>query len=284
MEQNKLTLRSQLLEIDYQFQTQQRLFEKNEALFQARHISQEEYEKSKEQVDYLSKRRQLLVENQVQDSIFRGTQVRQLEESIDRMHQNLRMIKKKLDDLDVKAPAEGLLASLNVEIGESVSSGFRLGQVHILDAYKLQVEIDEHYISRVARGLKGEFEFAGSDYDLQLSRIYPEVRNGRFSVDMEFTGEVPEKIRIGQTFRIRLELGESRSAVLLPRGGFYQSTGGQWVYVVDPSGSFATKRNIRIGRQNPRFYEVLEGLEEGEKVIVSSYDNYGNVDKLILKK
>ena len=284
MEQNKLTLRSQLLEIDYQLQTQQRLFKKNEALFQARHISQEEYEKSKEHVDYLSKRRQLLVENQVQDSIFRGTQVRQLEESIDRMHQNLRMIKKKLDDLDVKAPAEGLLASLNVEIGESVTSGFRLGQVHILDAYKLQVEIDEHYISRVSRGLKGEFEFAGSDYDLQLSRIYPEVRNGRFSVDMEFTGEVPEKIRIGQTFRIRLELGESRNAVLIPRGGFYQSTGGQWVYVVDPSGSFATKRNIRIGRQNPRFYEVLEGLEEGEKVIVSSYDNYGNVDKLILKK
>ena len=284
MEQNKLTLRSQLLEIDYQLKTQHRLFEKNEALFQARHISQEEYEKSKEHVDYLSKRRQLLVENQVQDSIFRGTQVRQLEESIDRMHQNLRMIKKKLDDLDVKAPAEGLLASLNVEIGESVTSGFRLGQVHILDAYKLQVEIDEHYISRVSRGLKGEFEFAGSDYDLQLSRIYPEVRNGRFSVDMEFTGEVPEKIRIGQTFRIRLELGESRNAVLIPRGGFYQSTGGQWVYVVDPSGSFATKRNIRIGRQNPRFYEVLEGLEEGEKVIVSSYDNYGNVDKLILKK
>ena len=284
MEQNKLTLRSQLLEIDYQLKTQHRLFEKNKTLFGANLISQEEYEKSKEQVDYLGKRKQLLIETQVQDSIFRGTQVRQLEESIDRMHQNLRMIKKKLDDLDVKAPAEGLLASLNVEIGESVTSGFRLGQVHILDAYKLQVEIDEHYISRVSRGLKGEFEFAGSDYDLQLSRIYPEVRNGRFSVDMEFTGEVPEKIRIGQTFRIRLELGESRNAVLIPRGGFYQSTGGQWVYVVDPSGSFATKRNIRIGRQNPRFYEVLEGLEEGEKVIVSSYDNYGNVDKLILKK
>jgi len=165
-----------------------------------------------------------------------------------------------------------------------ISYGSRIGTVNILDSYKLRVEIDEHYIARINLGLTGECDFASLPYPGKVVKIYPEVQNGRFYADMLFTGETPPQIKIGQTSRIKLELGESKEALLIPRGGFYQSTGGQWVYVVDPSGEFAAKKDISIGRQNPRYYELLGGLEVGEKVIISSYDNFGNVDKLILKK
>jgi HlyD family secretion protein len=196
---------------------------------------------------------------------------------------NMDLTRKRLDNLNIKAPVNGELATLNPEIGEVVNYGTRVGTMNILDSYKLRVDIDEHYIARIDRGLIANCDFSGRDYTAKLVKVYPEVQNGRFAVDMNFTGEVPAQIRIGQTSRIKLELGESQNAILLSKGGFYQSTGGQWVYVVDPSGSFAVKRNISIGRQNPRFYEVIDGLAVGEKVIVSSYDNFGNVDKLILK-
>ena len=178
---------------------------------------------------------------------------------------------------------DGELASLNPEIGEVVTYGNRVGTINILDSYKLRVDIDEHYIARVTRGLTGECDFASVPYTGVIKKIYPEVQGGRFAVDMVFTEEVPAQIRIGQTSRIRLQLGESKEGVLLTKGGFYQTTGGQWVFVVDASGEFAIKRDISIGRQNPRYYEVLSGLEPGEKVIVSSYQNYSDHDKLILK-
>ena len=178
---------------------------------------------------------------------------------------------------------DGELATLNPEIGEIVNYGTRIGTVNILDSYKLRVEIDEHYIARVNRGLVGDCDFAGSPYAGMIKKIYPEVQTGRFYVDMVFTENIPAAIRIGQTSRIKLELGESKQAILIPRGGFYQSTGGQWVFVVDETGEFAYRRDISIGRQNPRYYEVLAGLEPGEQVIISSYDNFGDVDKLILK-
>ena len=205
------------------------------------------------------------------------------EESINRMQKNLELVSSRLDNLNIKAPADGELAILNPEIGEVINYGSRIGTINILDSYKMRVEIDEHYIARINKGLQGEFEFAGGKHDLVITKVYPEVSNGTFAVDMKFTSKIPDQIRIGQTARIRLELGASEDALLLPKGGFYQSTGGQWVYVVNQEGNLATKRNIKIGRQNPRYYEVLEGLKSGEKVIVSNYDNFGDMDKLILK-
>ena len=199
------------------------------------------------------------------------------------MQENLHLTRRRLDDLNIKAPVEGELATLNPEIGEVINYGTRIGTINILESYKMRVLIDEHYITRINRGLTADFDFAGKKNELRIIKVYPEVQNGTFAVDMEFTSEIPEQIRIGQTARIHLELGESEDAMLLPRGGFYQSTGGQWVFVVNESGDMATKHSIRLGRQNPRYYEVLDGLKPGDKVIISDYEIFGDADKLILK-
>jgi len=195
----------------------------------------------------------------------------------------MEIIQGRMENLNIKAPVDGELATLNPEIGEVVNYGTRVGTINILDSYKLRVDIDEHYIARIQRGLTGECDFANQSYTGIITKVYPEVQNGRFAVDMVFTDTVPDQIRIGQTSRIRLQLGESKEGILLTKGGFYQTTGGQWVFVLDKSEEFAVKRDISIGRQNPRYYEVLSGLEPGDKVIVSSYQNYADHDKLILK-
>ena len=283
LEQQNLTYRNQLLELELALRQHERRYRNNKVLTEQNHISREEYEISKEQYEISRRRLDLYQESYEQDSIYRVLQLDAMETSLRNMEENMKLVYQRLEAMELAAPVYGELATLNLEIGQMVNRGERLGRINILDSYKLRVEIDEHYISRVTQGLTGDFEFAGSRYDLVITRIYPEVQAGRFSVDMEFVNGVPDQMRIGQTFRIRLELGESRNAILIPRGGFYQSTGGQWVYVVDPSGSYANRRDIRIGRQNPRFYEVLEGLEPGERVIVSSYDNFGNVDRLVLR-
>lgn len=283
LEQQNLTSRTQLLDFDLALRQNERRYNNNKVLMEQNHISREEYDISKEQYEITSKKLDLFRETYKQDSLYRILQLDAMETSLRNMEENMKLVHQRLDAMTLTAPVYGELATLNLEIGQMINRGERLGRINILDSYKLRIEIDEHYISRVTQGLTGSFEFAGGSYDLVITRIYPEVRAGRFAVDMEFVNGVPEQIRIGQTFRIRLELGESRDAILIPRGGFYQSTGGQWVYVVDPSGSYAIRRDIRIGRQNPRFYEVLEGLEPGERVIVSSYDNFGNIDRLILR-
>jgi HlyD family secretion protein len=283
MEQNKLNLESQLLELNYMLKKQERAYKNNLILIKDNLISHEDFDQAKELYDYSVTKRQLLIKNQKADSAFRGVAISQLEASVSRMQENIFLIKDKFKSLNVEAPVDGQLALIMPEIGESMAQGQRLAQINVLDAYKMKVEIDEHYIARIVKDLKGQFEFDNKDYNLKLTKIFPEVKNGRFSVDMEFAGKTPDQIRIGQTARIRLELGESKQAVLIPRGGFYQSTGGQWVYVVSKDGKVATKRNIHIGRQNPRYYEILDGVEAGEKVIVSSYDTYGDADKLILK-
>ena len=283
MEQNKLDLKKQILELNYFINQQNEIYESNKHLYNNSFISKQEYEDSKDRYEYLMNKKELLIETQKQDSIFREVQIEQLEASVERMQENLNLVRKKLENLDVKASVNGQLASLNAEIGEAKSQGQRLGQINVLDSYKINAEIDEHYISRVNTNLRGEFEFTGNIYRLEVKKIYPEVRNGRFSIDMEFSDNQPENMRIGQTFRVKLELGEPKEALLMSRGGFYQSTGGQYVFVVDESEEYAIKRNIRLGRQNPKYYEVLEGLEPGEKVIISSYDNFGRADKLILK-
>jgi len=283
MEQNKLGLRRQLLELDYSLSIQEREYENKKDLFEKNFVSDKEFIDIKDRYEYLLNSRELVIENQKQDSIFRAVQVKQLEESVERMEENLALVRRKLDDLNVKALVSGELAFVNAEIGEAKSAGERLGQINVLDSYKIQANIDEHYISRVNINLPGEFVFTNETYKLKTTKIYPEVRNGRFSVDLEFVDNYPQNIRIGQTFRVKLELGQSKVALIVPRGGFFQSTGGQWIYVLDKSESFAEKRDIRLGSMNPRYIEVLEGLEAGEKVVISNYDNFGDADKLILK-
>ena len=283
MEQNKLSLKKQLLDLDYQLGVQEREYLNGQNLFDKDYISEKEFAEIKEKYDYLVQTRELVIENQKADSLFREIQVTQLENSVAQMQENLNFVRQKLENLNVKAPISGLLVSVNAEIGEAISTGQRLGQIHVLDEFKIRLEIDEHYISRITPNLVGEFEFAGKTYALRIKKIYPEVRNGRFDVDLVFTSEVPANIRTGQTFRVKLELGQPEIAVLLTRGGFYQSSGGQYIFVLDSAEKFAVKRDIRLGRMNPKYYEVLEGLEPGEKVIVSSYENFGKAEKLILK-
>ena len=283
MEQNRLTLRRELVELDYQILRQKRTYERNAALAKKNLISQQEYEQSKDEYEYLLKRKELALETQKQDATFRKLQIEQLEASVQRMQTNLGMVKQKLENLVLRAPISGQLTSLHAEIGESKSPGERLGKIDVLEGFRVRAGIDEHYIARIETGRTGAFDLTGRSYTLIVRKIYPEVREGRFEVDMEFDGASPQGIRRGQTLHIRLELGDLSEAVLLPRGGFYQRTGGQWVYVLDPSGSYATKRAIRLGRQNPQVFEVLEGLEPGERVITSTYDGFGEIDKLIMK-
>jgi HlyD family secretion protein len=283
MEQNRLTLRRSLVDLDYDIQQNKRTLERNTQLMEPGLISQEEFDQSKDEYEYLIKKKDILLETQRQDSLFRQTQIEQLEESLKRMESNLEFVKQKQENLIIKAPITGYLTSLNAEIGESKREGERLGQIDVLDGFKVRANIDEHYITRVEINRSGSFELAGEVYRLIVKKIYPEVRDGRFEVDLEFEDEDPPGIRRGQTLHIRLELGDLAEATLLARGGFYQTTGGQWVYILDESGEFATKRAIKLGRQNPRTFEVLEGLKRGDRVITSSYDSYGEIDKLILK-
>lgn len=283
MDQQKLANKQQIIELSTQVTQQKRMFENNQQLVQQNHISKEDFEQSREAYETSLAQLELVKENYHNDSIYRAIQISSLESSVESMEKSMQIIRLRLENLNFKAPADGELATLTPEIGQVINYGNRVGTINILDSYKMRADIDEHYISRIHTGLKGECDFANQFYPAEIVKVYPEVQNGRFGVDLVFTGEVPDQIRIGQASRIRLQLGESREGLLLPKGGFYNKTGGQWVFVVDPSGEFAVKREIRIGRQNPRFYEVLEGLEPGEQVITSSYQNFADHDKLVLK-
>lgn len=282
MEQNRLNLKSELINLDFQIRSLERDFKRKKELLKEDMISQLEFEESQDQYNYNLKRRELAIESYKQDSLFRKVQIGQLEASLSRMQNNLALVKTKLENLTIRAPISGQLTSLNAEIGESKSRGQRLGQVDVLEGFKVRAAVDEYHLSRVQRGLEGEFDFAGGTHQIVVDKIYPEIRDGRFNIDLIFTHSEPEGIRRGLTSHIRLELGNLNEAILLPRGGFYQKTGGQWVYVLDESGDFAGKRDIRLGMQNPQMFEVLEGLEPGERVITSSYESFGDNDILIL--
>ncbi len=284
MEQNRLRIQGEILELDYQIAQQRRVVGNNEELKKRNLIADQDYDEALDQYQYLMDTRDLTLVSHRQDSVFREVQIKQLEAGLDRMEANLEFVKQNVENLILKAPVSGHLTSLNAEIGESKVRGERLGQIDVLDGFKVHVAVDEHYITRVNIGLGGEFTLADSTYQLIIKKVFPEVVNGRFEMDMEFVDLEPEDVRRGQSLHIRLELGDLSEALLLDRGGFYQSTGGQWVYILDESEQFAIKRKIRIGRQNPEVFEVLEGLESGEKVITSSYSNYGDVDRLVLKK
>jgi HlyD family secretion protein len=283
MEQYRLRLNQDLAEINNQLRQQKRTYERYKELVKDNLISKHEYELAKDQYEYLIERKELTIESQKNDLEFRLGQIDALEASLKRMQDNLEIVKQKQDNLTIRAPVSGHLTALNAEIGQSKSPGQPLGQIDVLEGFRVRAAIDEHYIARIETGRTGEFDFAGKSYGLVVKKIYPEVIDGRFEVDMEFVDAGPEEITRGQTLHIRLELGDISEAILLPRGGFYQTTGGNWAYVVDESENVATKRKIRLGRQNPQVFEVLEGLGPGDRVITSSYESFGNMDRLVLK-
>jgi HlyD family secretion protein len=283
LENQNLQTRSTVLQLQYLLKKLERQYINNQKLITQNLISKEEFEYSKEQYDETKMQLDLQKQKFNRDSLYTKTRIAADEESIERMQMNLHLTRRRMEDLNIKAPVDGELATLNPEVGEVINYGTRVGTINILDSYKMRVLIDEHYITRINRGLPADFEFAGKKNSLRIVKVYPEVQNGTFAVDMKFTSEIPKQIRIGQTARIHLELGESEDALLLPKGGFYQSTGGQWVFLVDPPGNLAVRHKIRLGRQNPRYYEVLDGLNPGDKVIISDYENFGDADKLILK-
>ena len=284
MEQNRLNLQEQILQVQYDLIDKKREYEVNKELFNKNLISENEFKRSKEQYDFLVNKKALTLESFKQDSAFRVQQIEQLEKSINQMQNNLNLTKNQLQNLTVTAPIKGQLTSLKAEIGESISPGENLGQIDVIDSFKVRAEIDEHYIARIATGQTGEFTLSGKDYHLVISNVYPEVTNGRFTVDMLFVDGQPQGIRRGQTLHIRLELGELTNAITVARGGFYQTTGGQWIFALNQNETEAVKRNIKLGRQNSQVFEVLEGLKKGEKVITSSYDNFADVDKIIINE
>ena len=283
LEQNRLALKQQRADADYYLTRIKRRFERNKVLFEEGMISKHEYEEFKDEYEYLIKKRELTIESQEKDLLFRDQQVKHLEASVKRMLSNLNLLKQQMENLTVRAPISGHLTSLMAEKGQSKRQGDRLGQIDDVAGFKVRAQIDEHYINRIEVGKLGEFDFAGNTYELKVNKVFPEVREGRFEVDLEFTGKEAEGIRRGLSLHIRLQLSELSTAILVARGGFYQTSGGNWAYVLDKSGDFAVKRSIRLGRQNPQFFEVLEGLEPGEKVITSSYENFGDMERLALK-
>ena len=281
MEQQKLSVEQEKLQLQMDVRRNKRNYEALKALYDDGLISKEEFLKAEE--DYqLSASRLKLVENRAkQDSLYRSVEITQMQESLENMRQNMMMIRKRKDNLTIKAPIDGELGLLDVTLGQSVAAGSKIGQINNLDSYKIEAQIDEHYIDRVTAGLDATFERQSERYLAQIRKVYPEVRDGKFKADFKFVGQQPENIRSGQTYYLNLQLGQPVEAILIPRGAFYQKTGGKWIYVVSADGSKAVRRDIRIGRQNPQYYEVIEGLEAGEKVITSSYDNFGDSDVLI---
>ena len=284
MEQEKLNLRKEKLQLDLDVERKRRKSVQYASLYAERLVSEEEYLQAAEDYEFAVKERDLVMERQRQDSIYRSIQVQQMEESLANIRKNLVLQRQRIGNLDIKSPVDGQLGLLNVEIGQSVGSGTQIGQVSVLSDFKIEALIDEHYIDRVRAGLDATFERQDRQFDLRVRKVYPEVRDKQFKTDFVFAGERPDNIRAGQTYYINLQLGQPADAVLIPRGAFYQNTGGQWIYVLTPDGGRAVRRNIRIGRQNPLYYEVLDGLQPGEQVVVSAYDQYGEAEELVIQE
>lgn len=281
MEQQKLDVRQNVLEYGTNVERLRRTYEQQKALYEDKLIAREEYLTAEEDYKLAKQKYDLIIERSTQDSLYRGTQIDRMEESLDNMQLNMSMIRRRKSNLVVKAPIDGELGLLDVVLGQNIASGTKIGQINSVGVYKVEAQIDEHYIDRVSAGLEATFERQGETYSTIIRKVYPEVRDGKFKADFKFDGEQPGGIRPGQTYYLNLQLGQPEETVIIPRGTFYQKTGGKWIYVVNKDGSKAVKREIRIGRQNPQYYEVLEGLEPGEKVITSGYDTYGDSDVLV---
>ncbi len=284
MEQDRLQIKRELITLKYDIERKERNYQQNVILIKDNLISREEFIRSKEDLDMARQSRELFIERQKQDSVFRSVQVDNMINNLDNMRRNLKLVRERAENLNVRAPVDGQLGLLVPEIGQSISRGANMGQINVLTSYKVTAQIDEHYIDRVRTQLTATLDRQGKEYDLVVKRVYPEVRNGTFEIDMIFRDTMPDNIRTGQTYYTSLQLGQPKISVLVPIGGFFQETGGQWIFVLDPTESFAFKRTISIGRKNPRYYEVLEGLQPDEKVIVSGYETFGKNEKLILKK
>ncbi len=283
LEQNSLRIKEQLANAEYQLDVLRPQYERQKRLFEEDLISQQEYEATKENFEYEEKRYKLTYESFMKDSLQTINQLRQLDESEQRMWRSLNAVQGILNNLIITAPIDGQLTTIELQQGQSINRSERIGQVDMLDNFKVRVGIDEFHLSRITTGLKGSFDFAGQSYDLAITKVYPVIANGQFQVDMEFTNRTPTGIRRGQRVRIRLELGDTSTAVLLERGGFFQTSGGSWVYKLDADESRAVRTNIRLGQQNPEYFEVISGLSPGDKVIISSYDTFGDNEVLNLE-
>lgn len=281
MEQQKMNLSLDILQLQTEVQRKKRTFESQQRLLADNLIGKEEFLRAEEDYTLYLKKLEVTLARAEQDSVYRSVQIKQMQESLDNMKLNMQMIRRRKQNLEVKAPIDGVLGLLDINLGQSVGSGAKIGQVNAQGNFKIVAEVDEHYIDRVFSGLEATFERQNETYDAVIRKVFPEVRSGKFKAEFRFSGEQPSNIRAGQTYYLNLQLGQPESGILIPRGTFYQKTGGKWIYVVLPEGGKAVRREIRIGRQNPQFYEVLEGLEAGEKVITSGYDNFGDNEVLI---
>ncbi len=283
MEQDRLNLKRERLQLETDVTRKQRRADQFAKLYEEKLCSREEYLQAAEDARVAKESYNLVRERQKQDEIYRGIQVKQMEESLHNMQQNLMLVRERVSDLDIKAPVDGQLGLLEVEIGQNVGAGMKIGQINVLSDYKVEAMIDEHYIDRVRPDLEASFERQDKNFGLRVRKVFPEVRDKQFRTEFVFSGERPDNIRTGQTYYINLQLGQPQRAIMIPRGAFYQTTGGQWIYVLSKDGKRAVRREITIGRQNPQFYEVTSGLQPGERVVTSSYESFGDAQELILK-
>ena len=283
MQQDRLNNQTELAQLDIDSQRKKRTYEQNKRLVAEHLISQEQFLQSEEDYQLAARKHSLVTQRLIQDSLYRSTQLAQMEDNLANMRKNVLLVRKRKDNLEVRSTIDGELGLLDVEIGQSITPGWKIGQLNDLSDYKVEASIDEHYIDRVRPGLKATFVRNDHSYELQVRKVYPEVRNGKFRCDFTFCDLRPENIRTGQTYYIDLELGQPEQAVMIPRGTFFQTTGGQWIFVLDKSGQKAYRREIRIGRQNQHHYEVLSGLEPGERVVTSGYEAFKQVEVLEIK-
>ena len=283
-QQNTVTRLNQVTDVESQLREAERIYILNKKLYQEKVIGSQEFKKAENDYNYFLQKKKLSDQIMQQDSVSTKQQLTQARQSYDGSQNALNVLRKKVGDLIVRAPVDGQLTSLDAEIGQSKNKGERLGQLDVLSGFKVRVDVDEHYISRIVIGLAGEFTFAGKEYKLLIKKVYTQVTNGRFQVDMAFEGELPQGIRRGQTLQIRLAFSDEVEAIQVAKGGFFQQTGGNWIFKVAEDGSIAYKVDIQIGNQNPDYFEILKGLKPGDKVITSSYENYGNIQELVLKK
>lgn len=283
-QQNTIGKLNQLTDVDNTLKEAERVYKLNKKLYDQKVIGSQEFKQSENNYNYQLQKKKLADQILKKDTISTRQEEEQARQSFSRTQNALQVMRKKVGDLIVRAPVDGQLTSLDAEIGQSKNKGERLGQIDVTSGFKVRVDVDEHYISRIFNGLMGEASVAGKNYKLTIKKVFTQVTAGRFQVDMEFNDSVPQGIRRGQTLQIRLALSDETTALLLPKGGFYQQTGGNWIFKVAENGKIAYKVDIQLGRQNPDYYEVIQGLKPGEKVITSSYENYGTMQELVLKK
>ena len=282
-QQNTVNKLTQMTDAENQLKEAERIYNLDKHLYEQKAIGSQEFKKAENDYNYYLQKKKLTEKILQQDSVSNAQQLNQAKQSYEGSQNALAVMREKVGDLIVRAPVDGQLTSLDAEVGQNKNKGERLGQIDVLSGYKVRVDVDQHYLSRIYTGLKGTFDFADTTYELKITKVYTQVDNGRFQVDMAFTGKVPKGIRRGQTLQILLALSDERQSLLLAKGGFYQQTGGNWIFKVSKDGNTAYKVNIQLGNVNVDYYEVLSGLEAGDKVVTSSYENYGTMDELVLK-